>query len=458
MNEAKIFIFEESQLPDLEVRSMLSAFYSRSNQSIEDRLQELSSGDVLKIKESLKKYSIQYGHASIRDMATTTPIFIEGVSLLLAKAFEHSGQGNYQESSTRYLSFKDSGFVDSVNTLESKEIMNNWIAFYYEMQPKVTQYLYQRFIKTSTQKDEIYEKAIAARCFDITRSLLPAGIKTQLAMSMTFKALQEHLWQLTLHPLEEVSKLSQRLLQQLQTLYGYSFVPISKSQQDYYQQVIANEFYLIDYSFPFSVKNKLVINGMTELSSLSDNALFLTERPKGVMLPTLFNRFGTFHFDFTLDYGSWRDLQRHRYVLSNRCGLLGRGGALNFSSAYFHELPDFSESELKKLDTFLESQDFKIRALHEQYDVSPFNLQYFYPLGSTVRCELMVTLPQLMYILELRSGKSVHYTLRKKIHEFWKMVKLYLPDQLTHYVNEDPSEFYYERGQQDIIKQSHEGG
>lgn len=452
MNEAKIFIFEEQELPDPEVRSMLSAFYSRSNQSIEDRLQELTSNNLLEIKESLKKYSIQYGHASIRDMASTTPIFIEGVSLLLAKAFEHSGQGNYQESSTRYISFKDSGFVDSVNTLESQEIMNDWIAFYYEMQPKVIQYLYKRFIKTSAQKDEIYEKAIAARCFDITRSLLPAGIKTQFAMSMTFKALQEHLWQLTVHPLQEVSTLSQCLLEQLQTLYEYSFVPISKSQQDYYRQVIANEFYLIDYNFPFSFKNKLVINGMTELSSLSDNALFLNKRPRGVMLPTLFNRFGTFHFDFTLDYGSWRDLQRHRYVLSNRCGLLGGGGSLNFSSAYFHELPNFSKSELKRLDTFLESQDFKIRSLRERYEVSDINLQYFYALGCIVRCELMVTLPQLMYILELRSGKSVHYTLRKKIQEFWSMVKPYLPDAMTHYVNEETSEFYYERGQQDIIK------
>ena len=52
---------------DPEVVSMLQAFYSRSHKPISDRLEELTADTKQTVKEALKKYYLNYGHASIAD-------------------------------------------------------------------------------------------------------------------------------------------------------------------------------------------------------------------------------------------------------------------------------------------------------------------------------------------------------------------------------------------------------
>lgn len=445
MTGCDIIIFDESVLPDPEVRAMLSAFYSRSAKSIQERVSELSDKDIPTIKESLKKYSVQYGHASIRDMSSTTPIFLEKISLLATKCFESSQQGNYQESSTRYIPFNESGYYDPIDSPRSRFIMDSWIDFYYEMQTAIMLWLFQRFPKTPEQKEEVYEKAIRVKSFDICRSLLPCGIKTQFAMSMTFKALQEHLWMMNQHPVTEVKETSKRLSELLKTKYPNSFADANIGMKRYYSDVVKKDSYFTK----FVVKDVLY-------PSLTEGFLpfdpVLVNRPKGVMIPTSYNRYGNFEFNFVMDYGSWRDLQRHRYTLSNRSSVVGYNG-IRFSPDYFN-LPGLPSSIRDKLDRFIESQanELYIMSVQEGADYSSFDFQYFYPLGTCVNCELIVTLPQLMYIFELRSSKSVHYTLRKKINSLWNMTERYLPIDMARYIDTSESEFYYERGNQDIVK------
>jgi hypothetical protein len=85
-----------------------------------------------------------------------------------------------------------------------------------------------------------------------------------------------------------------------------------------------------------------------------------------------------------------------------------------------------------------------------------YDLQYYYPLGSMVNAELVLTLPELFYILELRSSPSVHFTLRKLIHSIWNQLKETKFSIIYNHINEQESEFFYQRGKQTITKDSKE--
>src|SRR5680860_519895 len=92
----KVFIYDEFNPQDT---AMMQALYSRSGESVEEH--------VKKVKESgsgkfMEKFYVGYGHASIADCGSTT-IFLEGVSMLAAKAVEDWPLFSGQETSSRYI-------------------------------------------------------------------------------------------------------------------------------------------------------------------------------------------------------------------------------------------------------------------------------------------------------------------------------------------------------------------
>jgi thymidylate synthase ThyX len=81
--------------------AMLQALYSRDPRTVRthlDRVREAGPGKFM------EKFYVGYGHKSIGDCGSTT-LFIEGVSMLGAKAIQDWPLYNGQESSTRYLDF-----------------------------------------------------------------------------------------------------------------------------------------------------------------------------------------------------------------------------------------------------------------------------------------------------------------------------------------------------------------
>jgi hypothetical protein len=87
----KTFIYDEFNPQDV---AMMQALYSRSSASVEEHVEKVRATGSGKFME---KFYVGYGHASIADCGSTT-VFIEGVSMLVAKAVQdwplYSGQGN----------------------------------------------------------------------------------------------------------------------------------------------------------------------------------------------------------------------------------------------------------------------------------------------------------------------------------------------------------------------------
>lgn len=444
---SNITILNPSHFSDPEVVAMLLAFYSRSTKPIQERLNELIENGKeheQSIKESLKKYYLGYGHKSIADCGNAV-VFLEGISILAAKAFEASNLFNGQETSSRYIDFSSAEVVDPLSNVLSGDILQSWISFYHSIQEPIKEFLRKENQRKENQNEEIYENAIKAKAFDITRSLLPCGIKTQMGLSMTFSSLNEHLLYLINHPLDEVKNIAAKTFEGLEKQFSSSFKPFSPLSSLYVQNVAEKQFNLV-YTPPYA--RELTIKDSIDKGVFDKEYAIFKNRPKNVPLPSFLSSYGTMTIEFSLDYGSWRDLQRHRNTLSNRCSSVSF--LSSFSREYFSFLPhdlgnkiiDFVIDQYEKL--FLLGKD-----LNSQEKINV--LQYYYPLGNLVNCELIVTLPQLFYILELRSSKSVHFTLRNLIHSIWDKIKVKY-GIIENYIDEEKSEFFFARGKQTIMQ------
>ncbi len=80
-----------------------------------------------------------------------------------------------------------------------------------------------------------------------------------------------------------------------------------------------------------------------------------------------------------------------------------------------------------------------------------FVRQYYIAMGYNVACELTAGLPSLVYIAELRSGQTVHPTLRPIAQKIGNVLKSILPEMAIH-VDNSPDEWSTARGKHDIVK------
>src|SRR5262245_12045885 len=85
-----------------EAEAMLQALHSRSIGGLESHLKIVAEKGP---DNFMKNFYVGYGHKSIGDCGTAS-LFIEGVSMLAAKAIQDWALYSGQESSTRYIDYK----------------------------------------------------------------------------------------------------------------------------------------------------------------------------------------------------------------------------------------------------------------------------------------------------------------------------------------------------------------
>src|SRR3989344_6854530 len=173
----KVIVLDTGSVIGPEAAAMLQALHSRSIGGLESHLKILSEKGP---DNFMKNFYVGYGHKSIGDCGTGS-LFIEGVSMLAAKAIQDWALYSGQESSTRYIDFQIQPFKNPLGTPDGKEILEAYRKFYMEAMETTKGYLKTQFPIGEGEKEGIYDKAIAARAFDILRGFLPAGSTTNLA-------------------------------------------------------------------------------------------------------------------------------------------------------------------------------------------------------------------------------------------------------------------------------------
>jgi thymidylate synthase ThyX len=431
IKERQIFIEDDLNPED---NAMLQALYSRSSQSAKDHLVKVREKGSGKFMAS---FYVGYGHGSIGDCGTTT-IFIENVSILAAKAIQDWRLYSGQETSTRYIDMAKQPILDPVNNSESKKILSDWMDFYISNQEELKEHLRLTFPRQDNEEEKVYERAINARVFDILRSFLPAGICTQLSWHTNLRQAAEKLALLEHHPLPEIKEISKTTHSILQEKYPSSFSHKKYDSQEAYREIESSKFSY--YHNPDSPDFLFKTNIENDDIELYQETL-IQNRPVKTNLPSFLDELGGCWCDYLLDFGSARDAQRHRNGVFRMPLLTTHFG---FHPWYLDQL---SEELRQKALSLLAEQTIRIQALN----VSEETRQYYIPLGFLVSCRTYYSLPQMVYVTELRSGTTVHPTYRVVAHKMHFALQEQFPN-LTLHTDLNQNDWDLRRGNQDIVK------
>lgn len=397
-----------------ETRAMIQAFYSRSTMSIADRLATLGDTEE-KMKKALHSYYVGYGHESIGELGTIT-VFFEGISMLAAKAIQDDPLYRGQESSTRYIDFAKQPAVvpvDANNGSYMLELQEKCRAFYVKALPLLIERIKKEKPYSGEVSEAIYNKTVTARAFDILRGFLPAGMTTNVAWTGDFRVIGRQLRRLMAHPLYEVRQIAHQTYEKLLVDYPNSFRVLRDSDK------VSNEEF---YSFE-DVSQEEFITFINDHNLEDFNAKYY--------------KFVDIVADHTIDFGSYRDLQRHRNckwlmpLLTTKLG---------FHPFYLENLPESLIDEAVDL----------VAGIQNKFLESEENWQYAVPMGFKVNIMMKFDVNQAIYLAKLRSSVTVHPTLRVWAQELGR----FLQNEFAIDAEVDYSEdnWTLKRGVQDIVK------
>jgi thymidylate synthase ThyX len=424
----KVFVYDEFGPQDT---AMMQALYSRSALSVEEHVEKVRESGSGKFME---RFYVGYGHASIADCGSTT-IFIEGVSMLVAKAIQDWPLYSGQETSSRYIDMSKQEIIDPIGTKESKKILNDWMTFYTKSQAPAQEHIMKKYPKKPEEDENIYLKAVKARAFDTLRGFLPAGVATQFSWHTNLRQAHDKLVFLRKHPLKEVREVAEKIFSGLKEKYAQSFSHIETEEQNSYWKFIEDDYnyYFDKDAKPFSAKTNI---NKKEILKYKD---IFKKRAIKTGLPHFLSELGNVTFEFLLDFGSFRDIQRHRNGVCRMPLLTTKFG---FNEWYLNELPEDVKKEAVKL---IKDQTKLINKLKTTQE----NKQYYCAMGFNVTCKVSYGLPAATYVAELRSGRLVHPTLRKVAHKMSIALSKMFPD-LKLQSDFSLDEWNIRRGMQDI--------
>ncbi len=458
-----------------EVIAMLQAEYSRNHLSIrskidfdEEGVALVSAESIEKLKTAIAKWYTGYGHNSIGDCGTTT-LFIEGVSIIAAKAVQDNNLYNGQECSTRYIPFNECSRKYPIETYESSQeaplrdrakfLVDASVDLAMEVHAELVVRLKAERPQKEGESETVYTRAMNAKGFDIARSLLPAGVCTNLAWTGTLRNVRDNLRRLANNPLEEVRSLAKALWKTLHARYPYSFAEKLfdgfNGQQVDWMADVTNSTAFLDMEAHATHKNRFEVRKASYLEAIPTNKScmsihmgdavatlentdyrfslkptatfmgkvkadskqlipslldFLKTRPKGCEVPYSFNILGRVRLISVVDYGGWRDLQRHRSGITITPRLPGN---FHFHEWYLGQFRAYlSEATFQKIIKHI-SEVMELTGKLEQRSCLAVDYQYLVPLGAEVVLYQDYGLASFIYTIETRSSSTVHPIVRK---------------------------------------------
>jgi thymidylate synthase ThyX len=455
----QVFVLDTGAVVNAEEEAMLQALHSRSIGGIDSHFLKLAKSGAANFMDM---YYVKYDEKSIGDCGTIT-MFIEGVSMLAAKAVQDSQLYNGQESSTRYIDFSKQPFIDPHNNTKNQDLLESLRDFYLAGTTEMKEVLAVRhpWDSSTGQNQDTWQKAINARAFDIMRGFLPAGAMTNLAWHSELRHAADHLLRLRHHPLGEVREIANMIGDALSEKLSHSgFLHKRYPATEAYVERWMQQYYFFDQDFdiPYADGGRWPAVGLDR--STIDKPLLrefrevLASRPVKAELPKFLAEAGTMRFRFGLDYGSFRDIQRQR-AINQRMPLLTDW--LGFGQWYFDQLSDgLRNKAVEFLHGYAQSMTALGVSAKSDYTMAGApEAQYFIPMGYQVSNRITGDLPAHVWWVELRSGARVHPTLRTVAHGAADIMLDRLQDTgLVLHIDRSPDQFNVKRGNDDIVEKA----
>ncbi len=404
---SNVFVLNGTDVPHPEDMAMLQALYSRSPASVMDHLAKVKS---VGSGAFISKYLVGYGHASIGDCGNAT-VFVEGISMLAAKVIQDDPLYNGQECSTRYLDFAKQPFLTANGSDEETKIQETWRSLYQEYLPKLVVWAQSNFtydvVSDKVPDDKVHstwEATCKAIAFDVARGLLPCGTSTNVAWTGTLRRLGDRCKEMAQHPLKEVRDIAKNVHAALYAKHPNSFKPTLDCSEDNVQYTMYSSDFA-DYSV-LAETPSIRSSWVPEDIPTKQFAAILENVTNGTMHEKAAANLMYFNIGGQIDFGSFRDLQRHRNGL-NQLPLVG-----SWVSAQAISLNSYYTRILKEVDPALFAKVMGLIQTVEGFAIEKEGRQYLLPMMTNVPTRLHWNLGQVRYVLGLRSKTSVHPTLR----------------------------------------------
>ena len=453
-------VFALSGLPE-EVIAVLFAYYSRSRDDLRTNLarlladQEIDVGEpparpaltlaTDKARAFHEKWVVGYGHASVAEHAVVH-LAIENVSIVASKVIEDLRLAAYTEKSTRYVVFDQKSYVEPPGLSPEaqatyRNIVEGLFKVYLDLMPKVMDALKARLPRPEGTTEAAHGAAIRAQACDLLRGLLPAATRTNLGLTANARALEGLLAKMLSHPLGEVVSVAKAMhrasLTVAPTLVKYAAEnPYRKGLGKAVGEVLRQVY----TPPPGGPSSTMVVNQPVRLVRYDKDALervalalvydgadphahaaglvdglrqASTSELREVVAAAFAGRgphdpaprgmeASSMTFELMLDYGAYRDLQRHRMLSPATQQLTCH---LGFDTPA--ELSDLGFGDAYQ-DALL-----GIYAPWLTLDAHPLEAQYAVPLAYRVRTLWTLNLRELFHVIELRSGKQGHASYRR---------------------------------------------
>ncbi len=455
---------------------------TEQKQSMVEAIEHLRQGGMERVANGerartfFKTWLAEYGDDSIAEMGNLH-IGIEGISQIAVKEVEDVRIGlSPIEKSSRYVKFgqqvdgryqyvtpseiKNLGAPSGMEQEASEmyvEMVDLLYDTYVRQNPELAERLKTLFPKTENESQVVWRNTLRAKAFDVLRAYLVGATQTTVAVSANARALEGLVNRLYSSKLTEMRWLGKQIHQEVRkvtpSLLTRPGTARGQQQQIYLEnlentaQHWADETIdclevgqdqdpveLIDVEDEAEAQIKLAAQLMyKKTSGVTLRQLRMAAREMGEKkrkelidsfldlrkirqnkVPRAFEEVG-YKFELTGNLGMYRDLQRHRMNSPER---------QIFTTELGVDIPqDIIDAGLKDQFVLLMQCADEVRVRLLESGASSEAAQYVVPYASKVRWTVRLSLRELYWICELRSGMQGHPDYRRMAQQMYEKVK-----------------------------------
>lgn len=467
-------VFALVNLPEV-VKGALFARYSRTHKSLrrlflDEFVDDLDiSGDetvdatvgLARAEELYRKVFFEYGDDSVAQLGGVH-LACEQASNVLTKVLEWGRLMSYLEQSTRYLAY-DSRLEGRYRYHRDPEVLASPLGTRYvgDMDRVFDTYAeclgpLQDVFRAQHRRDEgvgdlAYRQTIRAKAFDAARGLLPAASLSNVGIYGTGQAYEALLLRMRSHPLPEARSYADLMLTELRKvipsflrrvdlpdrggLWSEYLAAARTSTEAFADALVADqepddveEVTLVD--FDPEAESKVLASMLYSHTQLPEHQLrdlvdaMSAEDRLGLVRAYVGDRANRRHrpgralervdyrFDVLSDYGSFRDLQRHRMLTIEWQALTPDHG---------YEVPDAVEAA-GLAERFHAVMERSASLYDAMITTLPAQAPYAVSMAYRLRYSMQFNAREAMHMLELRSQPSGHPTYRRVAQAMYRQI------------------------------------
>jgi thymidylate synthase ThyX len=479
-------VFALRNLPE-EVVAVLFAYYSRSRDSLRRNLLKLirdqdldlaeqltrasaGAGDLAaarrKAREFHEKWVVGYGHASVAEHGVAH-LALEDVSIVATKLVEDARLASFTEKSTRYVVFDRDKFYREPAIMGSRhagryaETCGLLLDTYARLTEPVVDAVRREVPRGEGQTERAYEAACRAKACDVLRYLLPAATLTNLGLTANGRTLEHLVTKLLSHPLAEAQDLGARVKAEgqaiLPTLIKYAASSPYLGETWTAMERLAARHVSAEVEpttapvalvrYPREAEEDLVtaiLYGWARQpwQQIRDAVAKLTAEERAGVIDGYLGRRGphdqplralehlTYTFDILLDFGAFRDIQRHRMATQTPQESTAVHGYSTPPEIARYGLRETYDACMRRAET----------AYHALAADVPREAQYVLPLAFRKRVLFTWSLREIHHVVQLRSSRQGHAAYRHIAQQIFREMERVHP-LLARYIRVDLSDY-----------------